>query len=692
MSKASAKRAKSSATAAAQGAQPAVAPRSVPRWLAAAVFGAAILIFYWVPITSSVASIQWDAADMHYPLQKYFADRLFSGQLPFWTPYWFAGYPLLANPEMASWYPPHWPFFLAGITPLSIQLELALNALLACWGAWFLLSKLVSNRWAAVVGAFSYGLSGFFAGHSSHVGLFCAAAWFPWLLAAYRRAMESNALRYAALGGLAGGCMILAGYVQTAMYAFLALALYAAAETWEHRTHVPRQWLRSGCVVGGMLTASMALAAIQILPGLELTSYSSRAAANYASEKAGVLQLKPLMTLVWPNALGAISGDYTGPFDITQYYFYAGVLLLPLAALGAWKKRSWRLPLCLILLPIWYMLGPDAGLYRLGALIPGLHSVRAPVQGWFVAGLGLALLAATGCDWILTRWRAPYLGIALAVFVFADLCYWNSLQNPMAYARGSFEELYGAHEAVARDHIAADQPPLTRFEAPQRATFLGPTFHPLDLKLEATYGYFALEPAAYDDYVSAMAVNPKLRDGLNVSRVLNTTTGRIDRNLSVLPRAYFPHQVRDLGTTQQTRDALATLDPANQAIALAPHAPVQQDPNATAAITGHDEQSYRIHYRAASPSLLKLSVPWFPGWRAMNRGAELPVMRVDHYLMGVVLPAGEGDVEVRFRSNYFVYGAVLSLLAAVVLAVLAWRAGPLRYDGKNGPYDLPRNP
>ena len=59
---------------------------------------------------------------MHYPLQKYFVDRLLSGKLPFWTPYWFAGYPLLANPEMGSWYPPHWPFFLAGVTPLSIQL------------------------------------------------------------------------------------------------------------------------------------------------------------------------------------------------------------------------------------------------------------------------------------------------------------------------------------------------------------------------------------------------------------------------------------------------------------------------------------------------------------------------------------------------------------------------------------------
>src|SRR5262249_22444950 len=187
-------------------------------WFTPALIAACVLLFYWAPLTSSSASIQWDAADMHYPLQKYFSDNLLSGKIPFWTPYLFSGFPFLANPEAAAWYAPHWIFFLTGVTPLSIQLELVLHALLACLGAYLLLVELGESQGASAVGAFAYGLSGFFAGNSSHVGLFSAAAWFPWLLLAYRFAVAGAPVRFAALGGAAGGLMILAGYFQTALY------------------------------------------------------------------------------------------------------------------------------------------------------------------------------------------------------------------------------------------------------------------------------------------------------------------------------------------------------------------------------------------------------------------------------------------------------------------------------------------
>jgi hypothetical protein len=209
---------------------PASEPQKQSRWAAPAVIAALVLVFYLVPLASESASIQWDAADLHYPFQKYWSDHVRSGSLPSWTPYVYAGYPFLAYPETAAWYPPHWPFFLIGITPRMIQAELALNALIACLGAFLLISRLVENRSAAVLGGLCYGLSGFFAGHASHVGIFAAAACLPWLLLAFRRALDGSAVRYTALGGMAGAAMILAGYFQTAMYGFLALGLYALAD------------------------------------------------------------------------------------------------------------------------------------------------------------------------------------------------------------------------------------------------------------------------------------------------------------------------------------------------------------------------------------------------------------------------------------------------------------------------------
>ena len=646
----------------------AVASHRMNRLAAPAAIAACVIAFYWVPMTSPSASIHGDAADVHYPIQKYFSNRFSPRQFPFWTPYVLSGYPLLANPEVGAWYPPNWPFLLAGITPRSIQLELALNALLACLGAYLLISSHVENRMAAMLGAFAYGLSGFFAGHASQVSLFAAAAMFPWLLMAYRRAMDVAPVRYTAFGGLVGAALILAGSGQAAVYSFLGLGLYAFADWWRER----RGWLRHVAIIVFMLAGALACAAIQLLPSQELAGESSRA-ADSSTIVEGFLHPGSLMTLVAPDWLGAISGGIQGPSDTTQFYFYAGLFVLPLALIGA-VKSGVRLPgLFLIVPPVWYMLGPAGGLYYLGTLAPGLHEFHAPVEGWFLAALGLALLAAAGGEWIFARWRSPFLPVLVAGLLFVDVWYWNSLRNPLAYAHASFDELYGSSEEAGRNE-AFKQPQLTRFHAPGNRVSMGPKLHPLDLKLEATYGASLLDPGPYRDYLDAMERNPKLRDGLNVGRFLNVATGRIDENASVLARAYFPKAVVDVRSLAESRQALETLDPAVKSMVLWPHAPIRQDPDAAALVVSYGEQWYRVHYHAVSPSLLTLSVAWYPGWRANLDGHPLPILRVDHALMGVIVPAGDNEFAFSFHSNRFGTGLAISLVSGLVLVASA-RAG-----------------
>jgi hypothetical protein len=521
---------------------------------------------------------------------------------------------------------------------------------------------------AAIVGAFAYGLSGFFAGHASHVSLFAGAAMFPWLLLAYRRAADIAAVRYTALGGLAGAVLILAGSGQAAAASFLGLGLYALADWWRQR----ERWLRAAAMAVFMLAGALAGAAIQLLPALELAANSTETAGS-ATAGEGLLHPWSLMTLVAPDWLGAISGGFKGPSDVAQYYFYAGLLVLPLAAIGA-VKSGMRLPgLLLIVPPVWYMLGPAGGLYYIGALAPSLHILRAPVEGWFLVALGLALLAAAGGDWIFARWRMAYLPALVAGLLFVDVWYWNSLRNPLAYAHASFDELYGAAEEAGRLRVASNQFPLTRFDAPGPRVSMGPALHPLDLSLEVTYGPI-LNPGPYKDYLDAMERNPKLRDGLNVSRFLNVATGSIDENPSPLARAYFPRAVEDVRSLEESRRALETLDPAVKSTVLWPHAPIRQDPDAAALVVSYGEQWYRVHYRAASPSLLKLSVAWYPGWRADLDGKPLPIVRVDHALMGVIVPAGDNEVALDFHSNHFGSGLAISLASGLVLLACV-RAG-----------------
>jgi len=598
--------------------------------------------------------------DVHYSSQKYFADHVRAGEMPFWTPYIFSGFPFLADPQVGAWYPPNWPFFLIGVTPRGIQFQLLLHAVLACLGAFLFLQRFVPNRAAAMVGALAYGLSGFFAEHSSHVGMFCTAAGLPWLLLCFDRALERAPVRNTIFAGLAGGTMILAGHFQVALYSFAALGLFAIAKLIER----PKSAARVLSILAGAAAISLLLSMIQTLPGLELAANSVRSGTNYVTSHERVLQPSALLNFFWPNATGVFNGVADA-----SYYLYSGFFLIPLAALGL-KNRALRSSgLLLTVLPLWYMLGPDGGLYRLGAIVPGLHRVRAPIHFLFVAVLGLAMLAAAGTAWLLERWKMRWLIVLLPTLFFADVFYWNSLANPLAYARNSFDDLYGNRERLAEEKVLPTQPPLTRFEMPERLTVFGPLNHPLDLRLEAVYGYNPLELQTYAEYMAAAQTNRKLLNGLNVTRQLNAKLGAIEPNPNALPRAYFPRKIIQVSTPAESLALLPNLDPAETSIVQGTAASTESDPQAT--VSG--EPSYKFQYRTAKPALLKISIPHFPGWTASIAGRQYEILRVDHALMGLIVPAGQNELVLHYRSNRFSLAASLSgITLLTTLLVLAW--------------------
>ena len=76
-----------------------------------------------------------------------------------------------------------------------------------------------------------------------------------------------------------------------------------------------------------------------------------------------------------------------------------------------------------------------------------------------------------------------------------------------------------------------------------------------------------------------------------------------------------------------------------------------------------------MHYRATRPALLRVSIPYFPGWQATIDGVSCPILRVDYAFMGLIVPPGEKDLRLFYRSNYFALGASLS--AAALLGALA---------------------
>ena len=650
-----AKKKRLAATPESAGARPVLSARLI--WPA---FALLVIFFFWTPLFEDQASIQWDMADVHYSAQKYFVQSLASTGLPRWTPFEFSGMPFLADPQTAAWYPLHWPFFLIGITPRAMQWELALHAFLALGGMFLFARKFLRDTSGALVAAIFYAFGGFFAGHSSHLGMFETAALLPWLLWAAALAMETGAMRDVLLTGLIAGLVILAGHFQTALYAFFALALFVALS----RGPVARRALI--IVTAGIV--GFLIGAVQILPAFELTSQSGRATLTYHAETNAPLNPAALTTLVVPNFYGVISGDYKGPGDITQFYFYGGLLLLPLAIAAFVHRRSVVIPAVLVVIPLWYSLGPKTGLYDALTLLPGFGSVRAPVHIWFVISIGLALAAGSGFVFIAERFRKPWLIVAVIAFSIGDLWYWNMSSNPLSYARMSYAERYGnAFENYqTRILAAARQRPFYRIWSPYATNSFGPLSSALESRTEVTYGYNPLQLARYGAYLGASEQNPKLLNGLAVTHKIDVTHGTLVENRDALERVSVPPAVVFAPNAESAKGLLATLDPAQSAIVEGPARTLARG-DARAQILNYQDDFYRIRYSAPAECLLRIAVPYFPGWSAAIDGRAADVLPVDYALSGVIVPAGEHELTFRYRSRWLTLGGILSGVTAIIV-------------------------
>jgi hypothetical protein len=591
-----------------------------------------------------------------------------AGKLAFWTPYIFSGMPFAADPQLGAWYPLNWPFFLLGITPRAIEWQLALHALIAAVGAYLLARDLIGSRSASVLAALLFAFSGLFTETSSHPGPFQATAWLPALLWTGRRAARE--VRWLPALAIVSGALVLTGHFQTALYSFFALAIFLAADFALARG----SWKRTLGALACAGVAAAVLPAVMVLPGMELSAQSIRAGADFSRDAGAALVPGALITLVNPNHYGALDVEhYTGPQDITQFYLYMGILLLPLAAVGLTAARERWYALALVIPGAWYAFGPAGGLYSLIALVPGFRSVRAPIQMWFVAALGLALLAGAGAARLRARWPSPWIPAALLLFTACDLYYWNMSANPLAFARASFDELYGAAQERFRAVVTPfTRDPMHRIYAPDKSAAFGPLNAALDSRIETTFGYNPLELSRYAKYLDIARVNPKLLNGLSVTAVIDPAKGTVQSNPSALPRIYAPESVSAVRSKDEAIARLASLDPARVAV-MEGIAPTAQNGGVRVQITAYEGELYRARVEAPHDAMLRIATPYFPGWKAEIDGRPATIVPVDLALMGVTIPAGSHELVVRYRSNWFGTGLTISAVGwAATISALVW--------------------
>jgi len=343
-----------------------------------------------------------------------------------------------------------------------------------------------------------------------------------------------------------------------------------------------------------------------------------------------------------------------------------------------------------------------------GALVPWgrTHSPRFALE--FLDDLQSGLFDAAGLSAVLgvvAAWRAlrelpaAWLGMACcAASVMASsagLLY----SAPLRFLRGPFDLAERLKDiggpSPGRWRLFVNNHPIPGIQGlPPRLQItagVGEALMPQFETVAGIDGMAAYFSAADPDYVRAISEEPEkcfdlfgVRFVVEMPAVFSPAQAR-ERGFHKMGLGYwvreYPTRVRAFVVQRADR-----ADTANEASAMLGNPQfavrrqgIMRGAGAPASVDGRPSDAVlerpspeRMRVHAEGPGLLVIAEHFDPGWRASVNGAEAPVLQADLTALGVVLPPGPADVQLRFVPPGFRLGLALQAAAAIALAGVAW--------------------
>ncbi|MCS6802099.1 MAG: YfhO family protein [Chloroflexota bacterium] len=379
---------------------------------------AAIAGFWQIVLTDRVLG-SYDLLTYFYPYREAVNAALRAGRLPLWNPDIFLGVPLLANIQTAVFYPPTW-LTIALPAPRAITVHTVLHIALAGIGMYaFCRLSVGLDRLGAIVGGLVFMLSGFLSGQTGHPNQLAASAWIPIIFVLYEQACRRKSVPLVLAAGVALAAQFLAGHTQESYLTLVALGFFFMFQLLlgTHRALMLREappvgWRarlgRLSALLGrwtnelafsllafaSMLALGVGLAAVQLIPTLELSAESIRAGGMSFKEVTS-FSLRP-----WELLRSLLPGYLENPFS--EYIAYVGILPLGLAlvALGVRIRHPYTwFCFSIAVLAIFMALGNFNPFYEyVYRYWPGISLFRVPARWLFLYTFAVATLAAIGAS------------------------------------------------------------------------------------------------------------------------------------------------------------------------------------------------------------------------------------------------------------------------------------------------------
>jgi hypothetical protein len=372
--------------------------------LAAGLFflGLSLLFFarvLFLPVGQVMAG--HDMVGNYYIYWSHVRESILSGQLPFWEPRLFGGFPFMAQPQQNAFYPPNWINLIVPVR-VGVTLHVIFHVWLAGFGMYAYVRYMGGRMLPSILSGIGFAFGGLLAGRlwAGHSPVYAVFIWTPVMLLALAWAIDRRRPAAAIIAGLPFGLAILAGHIPSFLYVSLIWAgfiIYLFLTAGSHRWLVVRQ-SAIAAVIG------LALAAVQLAPFLQFSLSSGRlAVADYEFATDYSLPPAHLITLLIPEFFGEpMRVGYWSVPTFEELTYYAGILAVLgiLLAVRRPTRLAWFY-IILIVLGLWLALGRYGILYELAyRYFPPFQLVRAPGRAAFLyLFAGSALLGHVLSDW-----------------------------------------------------------------------------------------------------------------------------------------------------------------------------------------------------------------------------------------------------------------------------------------------------
>jgi len=404
--------------------------------VAAIVVSLLPLVYFFPATRGNLVISPDDGLIFNIPIRVAAANLLHAGHLPLWNPYFFGGMPLFAAAQAGVLFPLNW-FYLAFSAPVATNLMMLSSYMVAALGAWLYARRSGSSVAGATLTSLIWQESAFLIGQIGHTNILHTAALLPWLLWAIDGYGETGKRSRGLLLAVLVALHVFAGHHQTLAYALLVATAYALV-MWRGRA-VSEEAARSRTAYLHSLifiAAGLVLAAVQLLPTLELLRESIRSDASYDFFTSFSLPPHFLWTFLAPYVVGGGDGQlfrapYVGPAYYAEYVGYVGLATIALAAVAVGLRRDARTKFYAVvaLVGLVLALGRYApfGFYKLIYAVPVLSLFRVPARHLMEVEFALAVLAGRGLTAITAardraktlRWVAIAAGAVLVLTCLA---------------------------------------------------------------------------------------------------------------------------------------------------------------------------------------------------------------------------------------------------------------------------------